>query len=175
MAGVSLHPASLDPLALLAQCEVGRGRASGPGGQHRNKVETKITLTHRGTGMEAHAGERRSAEENKRVALFRLRLALATEHRCTVPKGDAWGDARSDLWKSRCRSGVIACNPLHEDYPAMLAEAMDMIEDSGLDAKRAALRLSCSASQLIKLVKDHPPAMELWNRKRAEHAMHPLK
>ena len=47
------HPAMLDDGALLKQCEANFGRASGPGGQHRNKVETAATLTHTPTGLSA--------------------------------------------------------------------------------------------------------------------------
>jgi hypothetical protein len=170
------HPASLDGQDLLAACDLTKGRAGGPGGQHRNKVETKVTLTHLATGVEAHASERRSAEENKRVALFRLRLALAIQVRTTPVKRDAWGDTRSDLWRSRCSpDGRISCNPSHHDFPTLLAEALDIIETSGLDPKDAALRLSCSPSQLVKLVKDHPAAMDHWNRQRAARNLHPLK
>lgn len=164
------HPAALSDEELLGQCRIGKGRSSGPGGQHRNKVETKVTLTHEATGVSAQAGERRRAEDNKRVALFRLRLALAVAVRRPVPIGDV----RSELWKSRCRGGRISVNPDHRDYPALLAEALEVIEACGLDAKKAALRLECSASQLIKLVKDHPPAIERWNRQRAERGLHAL-
>lgn len=165
------HPAALPEEELLAQCEFGKGRGSGPGGQNRNKVETKVILTHRPTGLIGQAGERRSAIENKRVALFRLRLLLATQIRIGVPAGDI----RSELWRSRVRGGRIACNPAHHDYPAMLAEALDVIEASGLDPRKAAIRLECTPSQLIKLVKDHPPAMEWWNARRTERGMHPFR
>ena len=80
------------------------------------------------------------------------------------------------MWRSRCSpEGRIACNPDHHDFPALLAEAMDMLEACGLEPKKAAIRLCCSPSQLIKLVKDHPPALEELNRRRAERGDHPLK
>lgn len=166
------HPAMLPEEQLLKQCEIGKGRASGPGGQHRNKVETQVTILHTPSGVVGQAGERRSALENRRVAIARLRLALATRVRTGVPAGDV----RSELWRSRCtQEGRIVCNPEHRDYAALLAEAMDMIEATGLDAKKAALRLGCSTSQLIKLVKDHPPAFEAWNKARHEEGMGALK
>lgn len=166
-----MHPARLDEDALLRHCEIGKGRSSGPGGQHRNKVETLVILTHRPTGIQAHAGERRSAEQNRLVAIHRLRLALALGVREPVPIGDQ----RSELWRSRCRGGRVACNPEHRDYPALLAEALDMIESCGLDPKTSAVRLDCTASQLIKLVKDHPPAFSWWNTRRCERGEHGLK
>jgi len=165
------HPAAWPEHALLAQCRLGKGRSSGPGGQHRNKVETLVEITHEPTGLEAHAGERRSAGENKAVALRRLRLLLATEHRVAVPLGEIG----SDLWRSRVRGGKIACNPDHADFPAMLAEAMDVLFNARQDVKRASLRLSCTASQLTKLIKDHPPALARVNRARADAGLHPLR
>lgn len=160
---------------LLKQCEWGRGRSGGPGGQHRNKVETLVWITHTPTGVESHAGERRSAEDNRRTAVFRLRLALATGVRCAVPKGDVWGDARSGLWRSRCRGERISCNPGHEDYPSLLAEALDNIQAAGLDEQKAAARLCCTVSQLVKLVKEHPPALAWWNTGRAETGRRALR
>jgi hypothetical protein len=167
-----MHPAALTDADLLKQCDLTKGRSSGPGGQHRNKVETKVTLHHTPTGVEAHAGERRSVEDNKRVALFRLRLNLALAVRLAVPLGDA----RSDLWKSRVSAaGRISCNPGHRDFPALLAEALDMIESCGLDTNKAAIRLECSHSQLIKLMKDHPAALTQVNQQREARGLHGLK
>lgn len=169
------HPATLDEEVLLQDCELRRSRDAGPGGQHRNKVETKVLLHHRPTGIEAHAGERRSAEQNKHVAAFRLRLTLATLVRCVPQARDSFGDVRSDLWRSRVKGGKISCNPTHRDFPSMLALAMDVLEACNFDPKHAALRLECSPSQLVKLVKDHTPALERWNRIRAMRGEHALK
>lgn len=166
------HPASLAEPVLLAQCEVGRGRAAGPGGQHRNKVETKITIEHGATGIIAHASERRSQEQNRREAIFRLRLLLATHVRCPVPAGEI----RTPLWRSRVSgTGLIACNPGHEDYPTMLALALDVLAASRWDPKKAALRLCCSPSQLLRFVKDFPHAWGVLGAARAGAGLHPLR
>jgi len=165
------HPATLPEKALLAQCTMDRGRTSGPGGQHRNKVETWIGLTHKPTGVVGQAGERRSQADNKRVALFRLRLALATEVRTDA----GLSDTPTPLWRSRLRGTKISCNAKHADYPALLAEALDHIEAGALDPRPGAAILGCSQSQLIKFVQKHPPAFTRWNARRQERGLRTLR
>ena len=167
----TIHPATLSEDELMRECRLERDRSGGPGGQHRNKTSTHVTLTHLPTGLDAQAGEQRSSEANRKRALRRLRLILATEHRAAVPAGDC----RSDLWKARVRKGRIVCNPAHVDYPALLALALDVIEASGGDVRRAATRLETTPSQLVKLIKDHPPALLALNRLRERRGMGELK
>ena len=62
--------------ALIAQCEVDRYRASGPGGQHRNKTESAVRLRHRLTGVSAIGEDSRSQANHAVVAL--------TEHIATL-------------------------------------------------------------------------------------------
>jgi len=61
---------------LLAQCDVTTFRASGPGGQHRNRRESGVRLKHRPTGIVVTATERRSQHQNRAVALDRLERKL---------------------------------------------------------------------------------------------------
>ena len=66
---------------LLAECQVETFRAGGPGGQHQNKTESGVRLTHRPTGIVVTARESRSQHRNRARALDRLRAALeAREH-----------------------------------------------------------------------------------------------
>ena len=165
------HPAALPQERLLAECEVRFARRSGPGGQNRNKVETAAILRHRPSGLSAEANERRSQGENRAVALQRLRVLLALEVR-----GAADGEGEpSALWRSRCRGGALAVNPAHEDFPALLAEAIDALDARGFDAKAAAGGLGCSASQLVKFLKREPRALGLLNRRRAGLGLRPLR
>jgi RF-1 domain len=166
------HPAALDPDRLLADCDVKHTRGSGPGGQHRNKVQTAVVITHRPTGVQAAASERRSQAQNRKAALFRLRVKLALEVRGPAPApapapGSAPGrDAPSDLWRSRCRGGRIAINPEHDDFPAMLAEALDAIAAHAFDVKAAAEYLGCTVSQLVKLLHLEREALTKVNAQR---------
>lgn len=165
------HPASLPDDELLARCTMSKSRTRGPGGQHRNKVETAVTLVYTPTGVSATAGERRSVRENKPVAVKRLRLNLAKEIRLPVPAGEC----RSDLWRSRCQNGRIICNPKHHDYPSLLAEALDVIEACNHDMPKAAIRLECSATQLCKLIQKHAPAWTALNKTRESLGLRVLR
>jgi hypothetical protein len=166
-----LHPAAAAAEELLRQCETERLRRSGPGGQHRNKVETAIRLRHRPTGVRAEASERRSQAENRRVALARLRIELALQIRSSPEPGQP----ASSLWRSRLSDGRISVNAAHEDFPALLAEALDRIAVHQGDVKPAAESLLSTSSQLVKLLKKEPRALALVNRWRAEHGLAPLR
>ena len=78
--------AELDDDDLLAQCRVETMRGSGPGGQHRNKVESAVRLTHEPTGIVVTASERRSQHRNRELALERLREKLADRFRVVRPR-----------------------------------------------------------------------------------------
>ncbi|MBL8964973.1 MAG: peptide chain release factor-like protein [Phycisphaeraceae bacterium] len=165
------HPAALDDQALLDQCRLEKSRSGGPGGQHRNKVETLVTITHQPTGLSAHAGERRRAIENKQVAITRLRLVLAVHVRTPVPLGEA----RSELWIRRTPARRIVCSTDHRDFPAMIAEALDMAHATRYDHRLAATRLGVSPTQLTRFVARHPPALAWWNHQRAALGHHPRR
>ncbi|HZH89224.1 MAG TPA: peptide chain release factor-like protein [Pyrinomonadaceae bacterium] len=58
---------------LLRECEVDTFRSSGPGGQHVNKTESAVRLTHRPTGVVVTCREARSQHQNKATCLRKLR------------------------------------------------------------------------------------------------------
>ena len=68
-----------DPRDLLKDCELSFLRASGPGGQHRNKVETAVRLVHRPTGVTVVASDLRSQSSNRKAALERLHAKLVRQ------------------------------------------------------------------------------------------------
>src|SRR5438876_7822620 len=67
---------SLTDAHLLEQCDVDTYRASGPGGQKRNKTSSAVRLRHGPSGLIVIAEESRSQHENRERALRRMREAL---------------------------------------------------------------------------------------------------
>jgi len=163
------HPATLTINQLLAECSAERTRRGGPGGQHRNKVETAVVLRHEPTGIRADASERRSQAANHAQAVHRLRVRLALEVR--TPSAAA----PSPRWAARVASRRLAINSDHEDFPALLAEALDALAARDWNVAAAAEFLCISATQLVKLLNIEPEALAQLNRKRQQSGLTALR
>lgn len=163
-----MHPAELDVDQLLRDCEIQFSRRRGPGGQHRNKVETAVILVHLPSKVSAEANEKRSQDANRQEAIFRLRLALAVEIR-TQRK------STSELLKSRTKEKRFVINPRHDDFPSLLAEVLDHTEAKEYEIPDTAEKLNVSGSQLLKFLKLYPPAFEKFNQERAKRDLHRIK
>jgi protein subunit release factor B len=75
-----------DRESLERDCDVEFFIASGPGGQHRNKVETGVRLVHRPTGITVTATERRSQHANREAAFERMRARLEDFQHVDIPR-----------------------------------------------------------------------------------------
>lgn len=162
----------LDEADLLRDCEMTFGRTGGPGGQHRNKVETACTITHTPSGITSGASERRQQGQNRSIAIFRLRVKLAVGLRRDV---DRERYRPTELWKSRRQGSQISVNPKHADFPALLAEALDVIHARGCDVAGAAGILGVSMSQLAKLVRHNRFAFAAVNDGRTSRGLRALR
>lgn len=69
-------------------------RASGPGGQHVNRTESAVRVTHIPTGLQAAASEERSQHRNRKLALARLAQKLAAEDSRQA------GEAEKKRWRT---------------------------------------------------------------------------
>lgn len=166
----SMHPAALAPVELLKACGLFRTKRSGPGGQHRNKTETAVIIVHQPTGISAEGAERRSQAENRRMAIRRLRVKLAVEHRTPAdPSGP------SELWRSRVQRRKLVISAGHEDFPPLLAEALDHLREARWQVSPAAEHLGISSTQLAGLIKKAPAAWTAVNKQRAAVGLPALK
>ncbi len=166
------HPSRTPLDAFERECRFTFSRASGPGGQHRNKVETAVVALHVPTGIEAAAAETRSQRQNRERAILRLRTRIAVMLPVFPEPAD---EIPSPLWQSRCRGGRIECNDEHNDFPALLAEACVALRGGGFDIKTAAERLRCTATQLLKFVGKSHEARELMAAERARRGLPRLR
>ncbi len=166
------HPAALPDDVLLRDVEESRHRASGPGGQRRNKVETAVRLLHRPTGVACEANERRSLEDNRRTALRRLRRALALERRVVV---DVDAFAPSQRWRDRTAGDRLAVSERHPDVPALLAEALDVLAACDDDVGEAARLLGVKSSRLVRVLQLEPAALAAVNARRRARGLKPYR
>lgn len=171
MTDIVYHPAQNSVEQLQRDCEVRHSRRRGPGGQHRNKTESAVELKHIPTSVESEATERRSQFDNLRVALKRLRVNLALRVR-TLELADA---APTELWQSRCHGERIGCNPDHDDFAPLLAEALDVLFAHNGNVPGAALQLGITGSQLIKFLKHEPRAFQQLNEHRRIRGLRALE
>lgn len=158
-----VHPSMLAEADFLRQCTFDTGRVSGPGGQHRNRVDTAVFIAHTPTGIDTQATERRSQIQNRARAIFRLRLKLAIRCRTTVNRDR---HEPSELWVRRRQGEKMPVNPEHEDFPALLAEALDVVVARRYDVAGAAGVLGITMSQLTRLIRNERHAFALINTGR---------
>ncbi len=61
---------------LLSECKIETFRSSGKGGQHANKTESAVRLTHIKSGLQATCQDNRSQHLNKIKCIKQLRLRI---------------------------------------------------------------------------------------------------
>ena len=78
-------------------------------------------------------------------------------------------------WLRRAKGGVSRINPGNDDFPALLALALDTIYSRDLRMADAAHALQVTSSQLTRLVALAPAALAELNRKRKERGLKALQ
>jgi len=153
---------NLSDAALLAQCAVDTYRASGPGGQKRNKTSSAVRLRHGPTGLLVIAEESRSQHENKARALRRLRERLFLTLR-EAPPPTAPAPVFLKVGRRDARFWPTA------------ALVLDVLWATHGQVRAAAERLGVSTGQLISFLQREPALWVQANVVRREFGHEPLR
>jgi len=161
--------------ALIAQSEVDRYRASGPGGQHRNKTESAVRLRHKLTGVSAIGEDSRSQSENKLHAVRRLRSAIALEVREPVRLDGYAPSARLASFVGAGTAPQGAKTKLTGEYWAAIAELLDLLVGNNLEIGTTAQILGLTTGALSKQLLHDDQVARVVNDLRRAKGMRPLR
>lgn len=164
-----IHPAALSEDDLEKECKLTFRRASGPGGQNRNKVETGVLVTHLPTGLSGQATERRTQGENRQVAIHRLRVVLAINVR-----SNACETSQAKVRHYIIR-GKLAISDQNSDWPVVLAELLNVIATHQWQLGPAAESFQTTSSQILKAISREPTALAYLNSNRISSGLSLLK
>jgi hypothetical protein len=157
---------------LLAQCEVDTYRASGPGGQKRNKTSSAVRLRHLPSGLIVIAEESRSQHENKAKALKRIRRALYLELRePTTP--DVL--LHRDYAAARDSDGRLHLGVKDPRFWPAVGVVLDVLTAVEARVADAAKLLGVSTANLVDFLQIDPKVWQTANQLRARSGQKPLR
>jgi hypothetical protein len=163
----------LNDSQLLKQCAVDTYRASGPGGQKRNKTSSAVRLRHLPSGLSVIAEESRSQHENRARALRRLRQALYLKLRDELPPTTL--SASLDYREARNASGRLDLGRKDARFWPAVGVVLDVLQALEGRVSEAAAALEISTGNLIEFLRTEPKVWEQANHLRARFGHKPLK
>ena len=162
---------TLTDAVLLAQCEVDLYRASGPGGQKRNKTDSAVRIRHKPSGIMVIAEESRSQPENRARALRRLRKALALRVRRAVPEAGVPEAIRACIG----RDGRLRVGQRDARYLPACAAVLDVLFALGGSVSAAGQRLGLTTGNLSAFLTGDDELFVETNRIRAGFGLRALR
>lgn len=172
---------ALDDQTLLRQCDVHAYKASGPGGQRRNKVATAIRVVHKPTGLKAHADESRYQVENKRRAIARIRMSIACGFRRpakTDPLQIPPVVAECIFTPRKAATGAVrrlAVGRKDRRFWQVAAFLLDLLAACGGRVSRASAALGITTANFVAMVKTHKRLLGAAQAIRKENEIKPLR
>ena len=170
--------ATLTDVQLLAQCEVDTYRASGPGGQKRNKTSSAVRVRHPPSGLLVIAEESRSQHENRARALKRLRQALYLKLREELSAEELLPDAlarRAGFAGSVGVAGRLEMGRKDPRYWPAVGIVLDVLQALEARVSDAAVALGISTANLVDFLADNPKVWEQANQMRTRFGQKPLR
>jgi hypothetical protein len=162
---------------LLAQCEVDTYRASGPGGQKRNKTSSAVRIRHPASGLLVIAEESRSQYENRAKALRRLRQAFFLKVREELLSGDLLEKVQAlpDYAGARDAEGRLHLGRKDPRYWPTVGVVLDVLQALGARVGEAAEALGVSTGNLIDFLQSDDKVWEQANQMRSRFGHKPLR
>jgi hypothetical protein len=160
-----------DEAALLAECDVDTYRASGPGGQKRNKTESAVRLRHRSSGLSVIAEESRSQHENRDRALRRLRKQLALRLRRPITEDGVPEAVQACV----DRKGRLDVGRRDARYLPAVAVVLDLLVALDGSVGDTAKRLGITTGNLSDFLTGDDDLLQEANRIRAVRGLRPLR
>jgi RF-1 domain len=168
----------LSDAQLLEQCEVDTYRASGPGGQKRNKTSSAVRIRHLPSGLIVIAEESRSQHENRARALRRLRQALHLRLREAMAPGQLSADvlaAHPEYAQARNASGRLDLGRRDPRFWPAAGVVLDVLQAVGGRVSEAAAALGITTGNLIDFLQIEPKVWQQANVLRARFGLKSLK
>ncbi|HKA06830.1 MAG TPA: peptide chain release factor-like protein [Gemmataceae bacterium] len=163
---------------LLAQCEVDTYRASGPGGQKRNKTSSAVRLRHLPSGLLVIAEESRSQYENKAIALRRLRRAFYLELRDPISADELKANGlaqRPDFANARDADGRVHLGAKDPRFWPAAGVVLDVLAATEARVADAAQFLNLSTGNLVDFLQTDPKLWQAANQLRARFRQKALR
>jgi hypothetical protein len=164
---------ALTDAQLLAQCEVDTYRASGPGGQKRNKTSSAVRLRHLPSGLIVIAEESRSQHENRARALKRLRQALYLKIRDESAVEEL--AAREEVALSKNGAGRLDVGRKDARFWPAVGVVLDVIFAREARVSEAAEVLGITTGNLLDFLETEPKVWEQVNQLRTHFGHKPLR
>jgi hypothetical protein len=145
---------------LIKECSISFFKATGKGGQKRNKTSSAVRITHTPTSTVVTASEDRSQHKNRHIALKKLRLQLAFNCRedftgkLTVP---------------------LNTSPNNNLFYILIAEILDCFYENNYSISATAELLGISSSKLLKIIYKEPLLLNFINQQRTALNLKHLK